>query len=134
MKTDLTTSIIAAIFGFVIAFILCNFIVPPIKDYALKTLGTSADSSLTEPDENVFNYRAINPTVEVYVGDCAEYDENGECIEEVTEVDSIVPDINNLPNNNSGQNNNSNSNFNNNNSDEDNDEDSDNNNESDSTE
>lgn len=102
MKADLTTSILAAIFGFVIAFVVCNFLVPGISDFSFKTLGTSIDASLAEPDANVFNYRAINPTVEVYVGDCAEYNEQGECIE-VFETDTSTPNSNNLPNNDSDQ-------------------------------
>lgn len=102
MKADLTTSILAAIFGFVIAFVVCNFLVPGISDFSFKTLGTSIDASLAEPDANVFNYRAINPTVEVYVGDCAEYNEQGECIE-VFETDTSTPNSNNLPDNNSNQ-------------------------------
>ena len=108
MKADLTTSILAAIFGFVIAFIVCNFLVPGISDFSFKTLGTSIDASLAEPDANVFNYRAINPTVEVYVGDCAEYNEQGECIE-VFDTDTSTPNSNNLPDNDSGQDNTNNS-------------------------
>ena len=108
MKADLTTSILAAIFGFVIAFIVCNFLVPGISDFSFKTLGTSIDASLAEPDANVFNYRAINPTVEVYVGDCAEYNEQGECIE-VFETDTSTPNSNNLPDNDSSQDNTNNS-------------------------
>jgi hypothetical protein len=88
MKTDLTTSILAAIFGFVIAFVLTNLLVPGISDFSFKTLEDAPDASLVEPSEDVFNYRSVNPTVEVYVGDddqddtqkaCISYDENGNC-------------------------------------------------------
>ncbi|MBQ8156178.1 hypothetical protein IJ101_00085 [Candidatus Saccharibacteria bacterium] len=90
MKTDLTTSILAAIFGFVIAFVLTNLLVPGIDKFDFKTLQDAPDASLVEPSEDVFNYRSVNPTVEVYVGDeddadgsqstCISYDENGNCL------------------------------------------------------
>ncbi len=81
MKTDLLTSIGAAVIGVVIAFLACNALVPEISPVSFKKLD-DADSNyeLIEPDENVFNYRALNPTVEVYVGDCDEYDEYGNCV------------------------------------------------------
>lgn len=69
VKTDLATAIIAAIAGVVIAFLVTNIFIPELENVSFKTLGTGASSSLTAPDEEVFNYRAVNPTVEVYVGD-----------------------------------------------------------------
>ena len=68
MKVDLVTSILAAIFGAVIAFVLCNLLIGEIPDITYKTIEESVSTGLSEPDENVFNYRALNPTVEVYVG------------------------------------------------------------------
>ena len=81
MKTDLTTSIIAAVLGAVVAFFVCNMFIPTIDDVTVKTLGSSLTYTLANPSPEVFNYRAINPTVEVYVGQCTEYNENGECID-----------------------------------------------------
>ena len=90
MKADLTTSILAAIFGFVIAFVVTNLLVPGISEFSFKNLENAPDASLVDPDSNVFNYRAINPTVEVYVGDddddepesvCLAYDPDGNCIQ-----------------------------------------------------
>lgn len=69
MKADLTTSILAAIFGFVVAFVVTNLLIPGISEFSFKNLQNAPDSSLTEPSEDIFNYRAVNPTVEVYVGD-----------------------------------------------------------------
>lgn len=80
MKKDLFTSIAVAIIGVLIAFFVCNIFVGPIEDATVKEITTSVDTSLTEPNPEVFNYEALNPTVEVYVGDCAEYDANGECL------------------------------------------------------
>lgn len=70
MKTDLATSIIAAIVGTVAAYFVCNLMVPKIESVTLPALSSDTDYSLTEPNIEVFNYRAVNPTVEVYVGNC----------------------------------------------------------------
>lgn len=83
MKTDLTTSILAAVIGVIIAFFVCNMFIPGIEDFTIKTLGTNLTYSLAEPNSEIFNYRAVNPTVEVYVGQCKEYDANGNCVEQV---------------------------------------------------
>ena len=84
MKKDLTTSIITAIITTVIAFLACNMLLPSIQDFSFKSIDDQLNYSLQDPNPEVFNYRAVNPTVEVYVGQCAEYNENGECIEKTT--------------------------------------------------
>lgn len=81
MKTDLATTIIAVIAGIIIAYFATNIIIPGLEDVSFKNLSESINTSLTDPDVNVFNFRAINPTVEVYVGQCTEYNEKGECID-----------------------------------------------------
>ena len=84
MKTDLATSIVAAIAGVLIAYFVCNIFVGPIDDVEIKTVDSSFSTSIADPNPEVFNYRAINPTVEVYVGDsgdCTQFDDNGECID-----------------------------------------------------
>lgn len=81
MKTDLATSIGIAIVGAVIAFVICNFLIGPIEPVSFQTIdsGSDIDASLAAPNVDVFNYKALNPTVEVYVGDCGESSENEEC-------------------------------------------------------
>lgn len=81
MKTDLATSIVAAIVGVVAAYFVCGLFLPSIDDVTIKTLNSNTSYEVTQPNSEIFNFRAINPTVEVYVGQCAEYDENGECVE-----------------------------------------------------
>lgn len=82
MKTDLVTSILAAIVGLVGGYLLCNYLIPPITEVSFPTIDPGESSySLEQPDAEIFNYRAINPTVEVYVGQCAAYDSQGECVE-----------------------------------------------------
>lgn len=89
MKFDLFSSIGVAIVGITIGFLVVNFLVPSLKDYSFKAIDTSANGKAAdngfnyadydEPNNEVFNYDALNPTVEVYIGQCDEYDANGAC-------------------------------------------------------
>ena len=89
MKTDLATSIIAAIIGVVAAYFITNLFIGEIESYSYTTVDSSVNSDLVEPNVEVFNYKALNPTVEVYVGECEEFDANGGCIDE--EIQEINP-------------------------------------------
>ena len=71
MKTDLATSIVVAIVGTVAAYFVCNLLVPKIDDFTYKALDSKLQYNLSDPNIEVFNYRAVNPTVEVYVGQCS---------------------------------------------------------------
>lgn len=82
MKRDLTTSILAAILGFAIAYIVAGVLIPEINEISFKSLNSNTTYNVASPNPEVFNYRAINPTVEVYVGGCEEYNESGECIDD----------------------------------------------------
>ena len=86
MKTDLVSSIGVAIMGVIIAYFVCNLLIPPIEDFTVKTIDSSTNANIIDPNPEVFNYKAINPTVEVYVGDCTELNDQGECIEQETEA------------------------------------------------
>lgn len=81
MKSDIFTASVAAIIGALIAFFVTNLFLGPIESVTYKTVNDSAGSDLVEPDPEIFNYNALDPTVEVYVGNCEEYNQNGECIE-----------------------------------------------------
>jgi len=80
MKTDLATSIGAAIAGLVIAYFVTNLFIGPIEDVTYKTVNSTIDASVVDPNPEIFNYRALNPTVEVFIGACTEYADNGECL------------------------------------------------------
>ena len=85
MKTDLFTAIIAAIAGFAVAFLVtANVLIKDPSQVSIKTLSSPINTSLNEPSEEVFNYRAINPTVEAYV-DCTNYDVAGNCVQRAGE-------------------------------------------------
>ncbi len=83
-KTDLLMSIFAAVLGVVIAFFVTNLFIGPVKDFSYKTIESTVDADLTDPDPEIFNYQALNPTVEVYVGECKEFSQYGECVETET--------------------------------------------------
>lgn len=84
MKTDLFTSITLGIIGVISAFLVTNLFMGPIDDFSYKAISNpeSLNSAIDEPDPEVFNYRAINPTVEVYIGNCKRYNDLGECIDD----------------------------------------------------
>lgn len=78
MKSDLATTILAAAAGFIIAYLVCNFLMPELESVRLKELDSDIVYEIVEPDPNVFNYRALNPTVEVFVGNEDNSDEEQE--------------------------------------------------------
>ena len=82
MKTDLTTAIVSAIIGVLIAFFLVSGLF--LKDPApikIKSIANPVSTNVSEPNPEVFNYRALNPTVETYI-DCKNYDVSGACLDE----------------------------------------------------
>jgi len=87
MKNELILSIITAVAGVLIAFFVCNLFIGEIQSVSVKTVDSSIDASFTDPNPEIFNNQALNPTVEVYIGSCAEYNALGECIDQVTEED-----------------------------------------------
>lgn len=103
MKKNITTIILTAIVGFVIAYFITNLIYPSIDGFSFKTLSSSTNFSLTNPSDDIFNYRSINPTVEVYVGECTSYNPDGSCADE-----TVNPEDEN-ENNENNENNNQNS-------------------------
>ena len=68
MKNDLVTSIAIAIMGIIISFVVCNLLTGTIETVSIKTVDSSFNTDIAEPNPELFNYKAINPTVEVYVG------------------------------------------------------------------
>ena len=94
MKTDLATSIVAAIIGVVVSYFVCGIFLPEISSVSFDILEVEGDTdySLTDPDPEVFNYRAVDPTVEVYVGQC-EQDTNGNCLENTVTPETPSPEV-----------------------------------------
>lgn len=77
MKKELFLAIVTGIIGTVVGFTIINIFAGSIDPFSITTLSPSGEStteaedygSLEEPNPNIFNYKSINPTVEVYVGD-----------------------------------------------------------------
>ncbi|MBR0403349.1 hypothetical protein IJI55_02265 [Candidatus Saccharibacteria bacterium] len=77
-QSDIITVVIIAVVGTIAAYFGVNMLLgnPADATYQFKIIeGISAD--LASPDPEVFNKDAINPTIEVYVGDCQDVDQNG---------------------------------------------------------
>lgn len=84
MKSHLVTTVLAFAAGAAVSFVAVNIILPAIEDFSIKTIDINSAATLSDPNIEVFNYRAINPTVEVYIGDdCEVHDGNGNCIDDV---------------------------------------------------
>ena len=81
MKKDLATAIITALVGVILAYFVVGgvFLKDP-TPVVIKALTTAVDNTVSEPNPEIFNYNAINPTVETYV-DCKNYDTSGACLD-----------------------------------------------------
>ena len=80
MKADLATAIITAIIGVVASYLLVDGLILKNPDDVVVKNIENVSSSVDEPNPEVFNYRAVNPTVETYI-DCTNYDLSGNCLE-----------------------------------------------------
>lgn len=84
MKNDFLTAVIVALIGIFAAYFITNTIVDMRSpgDFSFETVDSSVSGELASPNPEVFNYEALNPTVEVYVGNCTEVNMYGECVDE----------------------------------------------------
>lgn len=78
-QSDIFTLILVAGIGTLAAFFVCQMILgdPSQATTKFKTVNRIISSELVSPDPEIFNSTAINPTIEVYVGDCEDIDQNG---------------------------------------------------------
>lgn len=78
-QSDIFTVLIVATIGTIVAAIMCNMLLGDPNDKSV-TFNTVAvvESSLASPNPEVFNPDAVNPTVEVYVGECIDQDQDGQ--------------------------------------------------------
>lgn len=79
MKSDdLAIVVFLTVVGAAVAFVLANTFLGNLEDASVSFKRPMAiTSTLEAPDPEVFNLEAINPTVEVYVGNCQDDDHNG---------------------------------------------------------
>lgn len=87
-QSDIFTLILIAGIGTIAAFFVCQTIMgdPNKAVVSFKTVKEVVSNGLVAPDPEVFNSTAINPTVEVYVGECEDRDKNGILDEEELKV------------------------------------------------
>ena len=78
-QSDIFSLILIAGIGTLAAFFICNAIMgdPDEAKTEFKKLSAVISKDLTAPDPEIFNAGAINPTIEVYVGNCEDIDQNG---------------------------------------------------------
>ena len=67
-KFNLVSSAVALVLGAVAAFVIMNLFLKPPEDVTVKTIENVVTRTASEPDVDIFNFRAIDPTVEVYIG------------------------------------------------------------------
>jgi len=77
-QSDIITVILIAVVGVIVSAFACNALLgnPDDASVSFKTVEAIEDG-LAQPDPEVFNTSAVNPTVEVYVGNCEDVDQNG---------------------------------------------------------
>lgn len=78
-QSDIFALILIAGIGTLAAFFACNAILgdPDESIVEYKVVDSVIKSDLAVPNADVFNALAINPTIEVYVGNCEDIDQNG---------------------------------------------------------
>ncbi len=77
-KDDIFAVAVVGTIGAVAAFFAVNSLLGDLSSKSVTfNLPTTITTSLAEPDPEIFNLEAINPTVEVYVGNCRDDDHNG---------------------------------------------------------
>lgn len=69
-KSDIITATFIAIIGFIASFLIVQFIVGNPDEQAIKVTTIDVVSKdIADPSSDTFNSEALNPTVEVFVGD-----------------------------------------------------------------
>ncbi len=78
-QSDIFTLVLVAGIGTLASFVICNMILkdPNEATVTFKTMSSVIEPGLIDPNPEIFNSTAINPTIEVYVGDCVDMDQNG---------------------------------------------------------
>lgn len=82
-KKDIISIVAVAILGVVAAIVAVNSILGDIDDKSATFRSIEVvNSGVGVPDPEVFNPDAINPTVDVYVGNCLDKNGNGQLDED----------------------------------------------------
>lgn len=78
-QSDIWALVLVAGIGTLAAFFGCNALLgdPNEATVSFTKLSDVIDGNLAAPNPEIFNAFAINPTIEVYVGECEDIDQNG---------------------------------------------------------
>lgn len=78
-QADLFSIILVASVGTLAAFFICKALMgdPNSMQVKFTKVRDVISSKLEDPNAEIFNSTAINPTIEVFVGDCEDIDKNG---------------------------------------------------------
>jgi len=76
-QSDVISIVGIAIFGFIASYFVVGMFMDPDSASVTYSTITPISSNYEAPDPDMFNVNAINPTVEVYIGDCADIDQDG---------------------------------------------------------
>lgn len=92
-KTDIALIVLIAAISVILSYWVGNLLFSdPAESVVTITYIDEVSPSITQPDEESFNTSALNPTVEVYVGQCSgtqEWDEGTKsCREKRTETEN----------------------------------------------
>lgn len=68
VQKELVTAIVTGVIGFIVAFLVCNIFIGDPGKVTIPTTESGIGTDLANPDPEIFNFKALNPTVEVYVG------------------------------------------------------------------
>ncbi len=78
-QSDIFSIVVVASVGVLASFFICQAIMGKPEEAIVHFTGLAdvIAKELKDPDPEVFNATAINPTIEVFVGDCEDLDKNG---------------------------------------------------------
>ncbi len=68
IQKELITALVTGVIGFFVAFFVCNLFIGEPSKVTIPTTDSSVSTELSNPNPEIFNFKALNPTVEVYVG------------------------------------------------------------------
>lgn len=98
MKSEIMLASIVAIIGVISAYLVCNLFVGDSDLVKVKKINGDISTEISVPDSEIFNYRALNPTVDIFIGTCTELDETGDCADYSYNTDVVEEDVNGFEN------------------------------------
>ena len=76
-QSDLLSIVAIAVFGFIVSYLVVGMFMNPDDAKVTYKKVSPIDATVQMPSPDLFNVNAINPTVEVYIGNCIDIDQDG---------------------------------------------------------